>query len=166
LRQAGLDPENLSPPESTVAVLRHLLVRLLIFLSLLAPALLGMLVHFPAYRLGGLLSTSFSKNDEDVVSTIKIISAMLLFPLTWLAVDFVVFEIAGWVAALLTLLILPVAGYAAMRFSEEWDTFSGGLRALAFFITRRRFFVRLLAERRAIRSEIVALGQEATLGNR
>src|SRR3989454_8086071 len=37
LRQAGLDPEDLSPPESTVAVLRHLLVRLLVFLSLLAP---------------------------------------------------------------------------------------------------------------------------------
>jgi len=166
LRQAGLDPEDLSPPESTVAVLRHLLVRLLIFLALLAPAVLGMLVHFPAYGLGGLLSTRFSKNDEDVVSTIKIISAMLLFPLTWLAVAFAVFEIAGWVAALLTLLILPVTGYAAMRFLEEWDTFSGGLRALAFFITRRKFFVRLLAERNAIRNEIVALGQEATLGNR
>jgi hypothetical protein len=36
----------------------------------------------------------------------------------------------------------------------------GGLRALAFFLVRRRFFVRLLAERKAIRSEILALGRE------
>ncbi len=166
LRQAGVDPEDLSPPESTGAVLRHLLVRFLLFLLLLAPAVLGMLVHFPAYRLGGVLSTRFSKNDEDVVSTIKIISAMLLFPLTWLAAAFASFEIAGWVAASLTLLILPVAGYAAMRFLEELDAFLGGLRALAFFITRRRFFVRLLAERNAIRNEIVALGEEAKLATR
>jgi 1-acyl-sn-glycerol-3-phosphate acyltransferase len=163
LRQAGVDPEDLSPPESTSAVLRHLLARSLVFSLLLVPAVLGMLVHFPAYHFGGVLSTRFSKNDEDVVSTIKIISAMLLFPLTWLAVDLVVFEIAGWFAALLTLLILPVAGYAAIRFLEELDTFLGGLQALAFFITRRRFFVRLLAERNAIRNEIVALGKEAAL---
>jgi glycerol-3-phosphate O-acyltransferase/dihydroxyacetone phosphate acyltransferase len=166
LRQAGVDPEDLSPPESTVAVLRHLLVRFLVFLLLLGPAVLGMLVHFPAYRLGGVLSTRFSKNDEDVVSTIKIISAMLLFPLTWLAAAFASLEIAGWVAASVTLLILPVAGYAAMRFLEESDAFFGGLRALAFFIMRRRFFVRLLAERNAIRNEIVALGEEAKLATR
>jgi hypothetical protein len=31
---------------------------------------------------------------------------------------------------------------------------------LAFFLVRRRFFVRLLAERNAIRNEIIALGKE------
>ena len=166
LRQAGVDPEDLSPPESAMAVLRHLLARFLVFFFVLVPAVLGILVHFPAYRLGGVLATRFSKNEEDVISTVKIISAMLLFPLTWLVVACASFEIAGWIAALLTLLILPFAGYAAMRFLEELDAFTGGLRALAFFLTRRWFFVRLLAERKAIHNEIVALGREATPAKR
>lgn len=165
LKQAGIDPEDLSPPRSTVAVLSQLLRRSLIFLLLLPPAILGMVVHFPAYRLGGILSTRLSKNAEDVVSTIKITSAMLLFPLTWLAVAFGVFELGGWVAALASLCIMPATGYIAIRFLEELDAFFGGLQALAFFVTRRRFFVRLLAERNAIRNEIVALGEAATLTN-
>ncbi len=166
LRQAGVDPEDLSPPKSAAAVLSHLLARSLVFLLLLAPAVLGIAVHFLAYRLGGALATRFSRDEEDVVSTVKIISAMLLFPLTWIVAAFASFELAGWIAALLTLLILPLAGYAAMRFLEELDAFTGGLRALAFFLTRRRFFVRLLAERKAIHNEIAALGQEAILTNR
>ena len=87
---------------------------------------------------------------------------MLFFPLTWLVMAVIGFEFAGWWAALVILLILPFTGYAAMRFLEEWDAFLGGLRAFAFFLTRRRFFVRLLAERRAIKAEILALGEEAT----
>ena len=62
--------------------------------------------------------------------------------------------------ALVVLLLIPWAGYLAIRFFEGFDEFLGGLRALAFFLVRRRFFVRLLAERKAIRSEILALGQE------
>ena len=135
----------------------------MLFRSLLGPALVGIVIHFPAYRLGGLLSIRFSKTDEDVISTAKIISAMLLFPLTWVIVSVVMLELAGWPAALGTLLVLPFTGYAAIRFLEESDRFLGGLRALAFFLVRRRFFVRLLAERRAIKAEILALGEEASL---
>lgn len=166
LDQAGVDPEDLSPPKSGASVLGKLLTRCLVFLLLLIPSLLGIVTHFPAYRLGGFLSIRISKTEEDVISTAKIISAMLFFPLTWLIVSAVVFEFAGWLAALGTLLVLPLTGYLAMRFLEESDKFLGGLRALAFFLVRRRFFVRLLAERRAIKAEILALGQEASLVSR
>jgi len=160
LTQAGVDPDDLSPPKSTFNVFVHLISRVLLFLLLIVPATLGMLVHYPAYRLGGYLATRFSKNDDDMVSTIKIMSAMLLFPLTWIVVGLVVYEVGGWVMALVVLLLVPWAGYLAIRFFEGFDEFLGGLRALAFFLVRRRFFVRLLAERKAIRSEILALGEE------
>lgn len=166
LRLAGVDPEDFSPPKSATAFLRYLLLRGLAFLLLLAPALVGIVVHFVAYRLGGFLSTRFSQNSEDVVSTIKIISAMLLFPLTWLVLGFVGFRFLGWPWGLATLLVLPVTGYAAIRFLEGLDTFLGGLRAVVFFLMRRRFFVRLLAERKAIKAEILTLGKEATLAIR
>jgi glycerol-3-phosphate O-acyltransferase / dihydroxyacetone phosphate acyltransferase len=163
LRQAGIDPEDLSPPKSTLNVLRQVLLRSFIFVFLAVPAGLGIVVHFPAYRLGGFLATRFSKNTEDVISTAKIISAMLLFPLTWLVAALAALKFGGWLVALATMTILPLTGYLAIRFLEELDAFVGGLRALVFFLVRRRFFVRLLAERRAIKAEITALGREATL---
>ena len=163
LKQAGVDPDDLSPPTSTLDVFGHLVTRCLLFLILLVPAMLGTLVHYPAYRLGGYLATRFSQDSEDVISTIKLISAMLLFPVTWLIVGVATYKVGGWVLVLTALLILPVSGYVAIRFFEELDRFLGGLRALVFFLMRRRFFVRLLAERNAIRGEILALGDEAAI---
>jgi glycerol-3-phosphate O-acyltransferase/dihydroxyacetone phosphate acyltransferase len=160
LSQAGVDPDDLSPPTPTLDVFIHVMTRVLVFLLLVIPATLGALVHYPAYRLGGYLATRFSKSDDDVVSTVKIISAMLLFPLTWLAVAAVGYKLEGWTLAVVVVIGIPFAGYLAIRFFEEFDKFMGGVRALAFFLVRRRFFVRLLAERKAIRSEILALGDE------
>jgi 1-acyl-sn-glycerol-3-phosphate acyltransferase len=160
LNQAGVDPEDLSPPTSKLDVFTHLVTRVLLFLLLILPATLGALVHYPAYRLGGFLATRFSKDDDDVISTVKIMSAMLLFPLTWVAVAIAGYKLEGWKFASLAVLAIPLAGYLAIIFFEGFDRFLGGLRALAFFLVRRRFFVRLLAERKAIRNEILALGEE------
>ncbi len=160
LTQAGVDPDDLSPPTSTIDVFWHLITRVFVFLVLILPATIGALVHYPAYRLGGYVATRFSRDDDDVVSTVKIISAMLLFPLTWLVVATMSYKLEGWWLAIIVATMIPLAGYLAIRFFEEFDKFWGGLRALAFFLVRRRFFVRLLAERKAIRSEILALGEE------
>jgi hypothetical protein len=46
-------------------------------------------------------------------------------------------------------------------FFEELDRVVGGTKSLAFLIRRRWFFLQLLAERRAIHDEILALGDEA-----
>lgn len=163
LKQAGIDANELSPPTSTLDVLSHLITRCILFLLLTGPATLGLLIHYPAYRLGGYLATRFSQNSDDVISTIKIISALLLFPFTWLIAGLVAYKFLGGIVALVALVLVPAAGYVAIRFSEELDRFFGGLRALAFFLTRRRFFVRLIAERNAIRNEILALGDEAAI---
>ncbi len=163
LNQAGVDWDTLSPPTSTLAVFSHLVTRSLLFLLLLGPALLGAIVHYPAYRLGGYLSTRFSQGSDDVISTAKILSAMLLFPVTWFLVALVAYKFSSGIVALMALLIIPITGYAAIRFSEEVDRFFGGLRALVFFLRRRRFFIRLMAERNAIRDEILALGDEAAI---
>ena len=160
LAQAGVDPDDLSPPKSTWSVFTHLVSRVVLFLLLIGPAVVGLAVHYPAYRLGGLLATRISKNDEDVISTVKILSAMLLFPLTWMVAAWISYRWWGWGIAMVILILLPVAGYLAIRFFEGIDSFMGGLRALVFFLMRRRFFVRLLAERNAIRNEILALGDE------
>ena len=63
--------------------------------------------------------------------------------------------------ALAALALAPLTGYAALRTREELDRFIAGTRAVLFFVTERRFFRRLLEERRRIRREILALGDEA-----
>jgi 1-acyl-sn-glycerol-3-phosphate acyltransferase len=160
LRHAGVDPEELAPPSSTLSVFWGIAKRLLMFLLMLGPALLGTVVHYPAYRLGGYLATKLSQSAEDVISTIKIISAMLLFPLTWIVVAIGLYLSVGWRAAVVAFIVVPLSGHVAILFFEELDKSLGGLRVLMFFLMRRRFFVRLLAERKAIRNEILSLGRE------
>jgi len=160
LNQAGVDPEELSPPGSTWRVFVAIIRRLTLFLLMLGPALIGTITHYPAYKLGGYLATRFSRDSDDVISTIKIISAMLLFPVTWIVLTVLAYVFSGWWLAVLVLVVVPFCGYLAIVFSEELDKSVAGLRVLMFFLVRRRFFVRLLAERNAIRDEIVALGKE------
>ena len=165
LEQAGMDPDELSPPRSTRSVFLTILKRSLLFLLMLGPALLGTVAHYPAYRLGGYLATRFSADSEDIISTVKILSAMLLFPLTWLILGVVAYFTLGWVCAVLTLIAIPVCGYIAISFYEQLDRSVAGVRVLTFFLVRRRFFVRLLAERKAIRNEIISLGKETPIAS-
>ena len=160
LNQAGVDTEELSPPGSTLRVFAAIARRSILFLLMLGPALLGTITHYPAYKLGGFLATRFSRDSDDVISTIKIISAMLLFPLTWIILTVLAYVYSGWLLAVLTLLVIPACGYVAIVFFEELDKSIAGLRVLMFFLVRRKFFVRLLAERNAIKNEIIALGKD------
>ena len=163
LDQAGVDPDELTPPSSTLNVFQRIFKRSLMFLIMVGPALLGTVVHYPAYRLGGYLAKKLSQNSDDVISTIKIISAMLLFPLTWVVVAVLTYLLLGWEAAAIAVVLIPICGYVAVIFQEELDKSLGGLRVLMFFLRRRRFFVRLLAERESIKAEIIALGREAPI---
>ena len=165
LNQAGVDAEELSAPSSTWNVFVAIVKRSLLFLLMLAPAALGTVAHYPAYRLGGYLATKLSRDSEDIISTVKIISAMLLFPLTWVILVVIGYALFGWWAAVLALLIVPVCGYVAIIFFEELDRSIAGIRVLTFFLVRRRFFVRLLAERKAIRNEIISLGKEGPIAS-
>ena len=165
LNQAGVDAEELSPPSSTWSVFRSIIKRSLLFLLMLGPAVIGAVAHYPAYRLGGYLATKFSRAGDDIISTIKIMSAMLLFPLTWLILAVVAYSLWTWWVAVAVLLVVPVCGYLAIIFFEELDKSIAGIRVLTFFLVRRRFFVRLLAERKAIRNEIVSLGKESPIAS-
>lgn len=163
LNQAGIDdPLDLS---STLLAkygrIRSLLARAAFFLVLFPFALAGFAVHYPAYRLAGFLATRFSNNYDDVISTVKMIAAALLFPLTWIVLCGLCWFFAGWRAGLSGLVVAPLTGWIALRFTEEFDRFIAGTKAVLFFITRRGFFKQLLAERRAIRREILQLGDEA-----
>ena len=160
LTQAGMDPSDLTLPPTAAHTIAGLAARVITCVAMAPFALFGAVIHYPAYRLAGYLSRRFV-TEQDVLSTFKIISAMLLFPLTWIVAAGLAAKLAGWVAAVIALVIVPACGYVAVRLFEEIDQFSGSLAALSMFLMRRRFFVKLLAERAAIRREILALGEDA-----
>jgi hypothetical protein len=101
LNQAGVDPDELSPPGSTLKVFASIVRRSIVFLLMLGPAVIGTIAHYPAYKLGGFLATRISRDSDDVISTVKIISAMLLFPLTWIVLAVLSYLYFGWIAAVL-----------------------------------------------------------------
>ncbi|MDX6557424.1 MAG: glycerol-3-phosphate O-acyltransferase / dihydroxyacetone phosphate acyltransferase [Blastocatellia bacterium] len=161
LKEAGIDPSDLSLPPTAANTIFRLLVQVITCVLLAPLALFGVAVHYPAYRLAGYLSRRLARHEQDVLSTFKIISAMLLFPLTWIIVAVISWRLAGWMSGVALIILTPLCGYVAVRFFEEIDRFFGSFVALALFVTRRRSFVRLLAERTAIHREILALGSEA-----
>jgi 1-acyl-sn-glycerol-3-phosphate acyltransferase len=127
----------------------------------LAPvALVGTVVHYPAYRAIGALATRYSKGDDDLVATIKILGALLLFPLSWiLAGAAALWAGAGVVVAVAVALLLPLTGFAALRFWERLERLAAGARLAWVWLTRRSVLERLAAERRAIHDGILSLAE-------
>jgi len=162
LRQAGVSLEDMSAPAaSPAAVLRYFITRVVPVLCWFPLALFGMLVHYPAYKLAGAVAVAVARRSDDIVSTIKLIAAMLLFPLTWGVLAGVFFYLVGWPGIVLALVVVPVSAYVALLFFERLDGFVGGARAIRFYLTRRWFFKELLVERKRLREEMIALGEEA-----
>ena len=162
LRQAGLeDPRQLSAATvSQYASAGTILTRVALFLLLSPAALAGALLHYPAYKLAGVLARKFARQYDDVLSTFKIAAALLLFPLTWGVLALALYGPAGWWGVLTAVACGPLTGYVALRTSEEFDRFVAGTRAALFFVRERSFFRQLLEERRRIRREILDLGDE------
>ena len=96
---------------------------------------------------------------EDALASVKVLAAMLLFPLTWVGAAMAMWWWRGIDTALLTAVSLPLTAYAALVFFERLDRVIGAARALGLFLFRRWAFLRMLAERKAIQEEILALGR-------
>src|SRR5207244_1738257 len=101
-----------------------------------------------------------AKGAEDALASIKVLAAMLLFPLTWVIVAVVVGLRRDVELGVLTLVVAPLLAYAALVFFERLDRIIGGARALGLFAFRRWAFLRLLAERKGIPEHILALGRD------
>ncbi|HUQ19797.1 MAG TPA: 1-acyl-sn-glycerol-3-phosphate acyltransferase [Gemmatimonadaceae bacterium] len=162
LEQSGLDPRTLKPQGSTAVVAKTpgvvREVDLLVFVFPLA--IIGTILNYPVYRLVGFITARLSRDDDDIVATIKMIAGALLFPLAWILLAVAAGIFFGWFAALITLIIAPLSGYAALVFFERLSRSIGGARALAMSRFRRWGYLKLVAERVAIREELTALADE------
>ncbi len=161
LAAAGLDARHLTPRSFTLGrVARYAAQSVLVALVLLPAALLGAVIHYPAYRLVDYIAKRVVRDQAEGLASVKVLGAMLLFPITWAVLALAAWARLGvWGAALVTP-CLPVTGYAALVFFERLDGIEGRARAFGLFALRRWAFLRLQAERRAIRDAILELGRE------
>ncbi|HJQ38565.1 MAG TPA: lysophospholipid acyltransferase family protein [Thermoanaerobaculia bacterium] len=135
LRRAKLEPHELKPRIDVWRVIRALV--------LLPLAAIGAILNYIPYRLIGVVAKRLSKGEDELIATIKFLSAFVLFPLTWIAYAF----LTPW-----ALLAVPILAYIALRVSEDIDDIVGDLRGL---MRASRF----LERRDAIRKEVLAVAE-------
>jgi glycerol-3-phosphate O-acyltransferase / dihydroxyacetone phosphate acyltransferase len=161
LRGAGLDPWDVPVGRfSTGGILMGIGLFLLRFALLLPLGLPGLILHYLPYRLVGFLSRRAVGKYDDILATAKAVSAFVVFPLTWTAVAILFWQWLGTAAGLVTLVLAPLSGYAALRLAELADRATGALRALGLWILGRRSFLHLQVERRILREDILVIAEE------
>ncbi|MEZ4382090.1 MAG: lysophospholipid acyltransferase family protein [Nannocystaceae bacterium] len=156
----GLGLDHAESAALSAGVIARVGLRSLAVLLLLAPvALVGTLVHYPAYRAVGVLATRLSKGDDDLVATIKVLGALLLFPLSWILAGVAAGVGLGLGLALgvAVALALPLTGLGALEFWERLERLAAGARLAWVWLTRRSVLERLAGERRAIHAGILEL---------
>jgi 1-acyl-sn-glycerol-3-phosphate acyltransferase len=153
LGDANIEPQELPGPRFAASV--KTLATLLVALPL---AVVGGIIHFPAYRLTGFIARRFVK-EEEMVATIKAIAGALFYLLTWIACASLAWWRLGARWALAAIVVVPLLGWIALRFFERLDDVIGRTRALTWRLARRHAYARLRDEQRAIREEIAALDE-------
>jgi hypothetical protein len=164
LEEADLTPELIpGSPYRARTVLRVTVRALAALLVLLPLAVVGTLVHLPGWAVTELVARRYQRSNLDVVATVKALGGLLFYPVTWILMAWLAGGRWGWPGAVAGLVAGPVTGLAALGFWERADRLAGGARGLLLALTGQRRFLRLIAERRAIREELVALAGEFAL---
>lgn len=164
LDAAGLTPELL-PAEGYTAetVVRFTAPRVATLLGLFPLALIGTLIHLLPWVVVDLTGRRVSRRNLDLVSTVKILAGLVLYPFTWALLAWLATRRWGLPAGLPILLLIPVSGFVALLFSEDLRRLLKGGRGLLLALTGKRRFLRLVAERQAIRDDLVKLAGELKL---
>ncbi len=83
LGRRHLDPHELVTPRVDATMLARVVL-------LLPIAVLGGIVHYPTYRLVDALAKRFARGASEMMATVKFLAALLLYPLTWIALALIV----------------------------------------------------------------------------
>lgn len=162
LDRLGIESEFLDLADySKRFVLKHAFLRSW-HLILLAPfAVFGAILHAPAYNFGKFMAYSQTKKGFfDMASTMKLLTGLVLIPLTWLVFAGVLYFYFGWLIALVSIPFSFLCGWIALRSLEEFSDLSGWLRAISAFFLKREKFLRLLAERRRLFEKVSKVENE------
>lgn len=151
------DPWALEAPRVSLLDIAWAVVRMTLMLP---AALWGWLTSWVPYRLSGVLSARLTR-DEDVLSTIKMIVGTTFLVAGWLIEAVVIGGIFGWAWGLVSALLAPFAGYAALRLTETLSEVSEAMRHLSWRRTRTSITHDLTIRRRRLAEEVASALRDA-----
>ncbi|MBX3290250.1 MAG: 1-acyl-sn-glycerol-3-phosphate acyltransferase [Acidobacteria bacterium] len=155
-----LQPEHLSLSRFTRGfVVKQAFLQTWYLLVLAPVAVIGALLHTPAYQLCKLFAAIYSRHGaDDVASTVKVLAGLVFMPLTWLIVAGAVYYFCGWQAAVLSVPTSFLTGYIALVTLEDLEELRGWARAIRMFFTKKESFLRLYVERNDLQEGLQRLG--------
>lgn len=156
LKTSGVTAESLSVLQHpTWYVFRYLILRVVILLILSPLAIIGAIVHSPAFVFSNLIGQMFKTHGADAAgSTYKILASMIFMPLTWLIVALIMWWFWSWQIALISIPVTILCGYIALRSSETLIDMTIWLKSAWLLFRQRALFLRLLFERETLQREI------------
>ncbi|MCY7377137.1 MAG: lysophospholipid acyltransferase family protein [Pyrinomonadaceae bacterium] len=162
LKKSGITTESLSVLQHPTAyVFRYLILRVVLLILLAPLAIVGAVLHSPAYLFSNLIGKIFKTHDTDIAgSSSTIIAAIGLMPLTWLIVSLLMLYFFGWQIALVAIPIVILCGYVALRSSETLIDMRVWLKSAWLLFRQRALFLRLLVQRKNLQREIEKLSSK------
>ncbi len=156
LHASGLSDAELGQPYTAAVVARWTLVTAATLAVSLPLALWGIACHVLPYGLTRVAVAAMHRTEEEE-ATDKIAAGLVLYPLCWALEAWLVDRVAGGRALATFLLLLAPTGLVALAWRERLERAARQARAFARFVVDRRLHVELIAERRALVDEAVAL---------
>jgi glycerol-3-phosphate O-acyltransferase/dihydroxyacetone phosphate acyltransferase len=159
LKASGVTTESLSVLQHpTWYVFRYLVLRVIFLIAFSPLAIVGAIIHSPAYLFSALLGRIFRTHDIDVAgSSSTIVAAIVLMPLTWALLAGIIWYYFGWEIALISIPVTILCGYIALRSSETLIDMRVWLRSAWLLFRQRALFLRLLVQRKSLQEEIAEL---------
>ncbi|QYO66636.1 lysophospholipid acyltransferase family protein [Leptolyngbya sp. 7M] len=162
LNRYGIGPEHLSLAQFDRSfVVREAISRSWWLLLLLPFAVIGIILHSPAYQLCRLFSEWYSRHGaDDVASTAKVLAGVVFMPATWLITALVVGYFLGWESGIFSIPISALFGLVALYTIEQFEDLRGWANAVALFLTKKEVFLRLFVERREMQRKLIGYDRQ------
>lgn len=125
----GLEDHHLRSDMSTFEVLGRLLWRFGSLLILLPLAIPGIILHAPV-MMTAVVAGDYLTARKDVVATTKLISSILMVPLLYVLLLFLLIQVTPWSTVLTVAVLLPLSGFATVRLLEQQVALFRSLRGV------------------------------------
>jgi glycerol-3-phosphate O-acyltransferase/dihydroxyacetone phosphate acyltransferase len=135
---------------------RSFLLRVVLMIVCLPPALWGAANHFLPYRISRTVSRRIAKKETDY-ATVRILSGIVLYSLFYVVQIYAVFRWFGLIAAIVYGITLPIAGAFAYYYKEKFLKMRDDFKLFFIMLTRKQLLQKLLEQR----ERLIAIMDEA-----
>jgi glycerol-3-phosphate O-acyltransferase/dihydroxyacetone phosphate acyltransferase len=135
---------------------KRFLLRIVLMLICLPPALWGAINHFLPYQISRIISRKIAKRETDY-ATVRILSGIVLYTAFYVAQIYAVFRWFGLFPAIIYGITLPIAGAFAYYYKEKFRKMREDFKLLSIMFTRKQLLQKLVEQR----ERLIALMDEA-----